>query len=98
MNDETVGIDAAAHPFLHTRSVGFVPGAADSDALENVARHQIDMLVEFDEAPRYWINQDSPKDDLAERLLLQTDPNAVRRSSPVTPCATSTGWCRASSA
>ena len=78
VNDETAGIDAAAHPFLQTRFVDFVPVAADSDALDNVARHQIDMLVEFAEVPRYWINQDSPKGYLAERLLLQTDPNAVR--------------------
>lgn len=79
VSDEDVTIDDSAHPFLQTRFVEFVPVTPDGDALKNVGRHQLDMLIELGEEVRYWINEDSPKGYLAERLLLQTDASAVRQ-------------------
>ena len=64
-------IDSAAHPFLQTRFINFVAYADYDAAMEKVARHQVDLLVELDDTPRYWINPDSPKGYLSEKLLLQ---------------------------
>ena len=76
-------VDEAAHPFLATRFIEFIPGLETADALENVGRHQLDMLVDVRGAPgigaRYWINEDSPKGYLAEKILLQTDPDAEKQ-------------------
>ncbi|MFT5500317.1 MAG: ABC-2 type transport system permease protein, partial [Woeseiaceae bacterium] len=38
-----------------------------------VARHQLDLLVQFDDDPEYWINPDSPRGYFAELVLLQAD-------------------------
>ena len=79
VTDENAPLDDSTHPFLGTRFVEFLPVSAQDDALENVARHQLDMLVEFGDDVRYWINEDSPKGYLAEKLLLQTDTTAVKQ-------------------
>ncbi len=65
-------IDTSSHPFLQTRYVNFVPYDDIDAALQKVARHQVDLLIELDETPRYWINPDSPKGYLTEKLLLQS--------------------------
>lgn len=74
-------LDARLHPFLGTRFVDFVAIApADRDAaVRKVERHQVDLLVDLRAAPRYWVNEDSPKGYLAEKLLLETaNGQAVR--------------------
>jgi len=67
-------LDASLHPFLGTRYVDFVAiGPADLEAtVRKVERHQVDLLVDLRGAPRYWINEDSPKGYLAEKLLLES--------------------------
>ena len=73
---ESATIDTAAHPFLESRYIEFVP-VADRDAgFRRVARHQLDLLVEFDDRPRYWINPDSPKGYFVEFALVQADAAA----------------------
>ena len=37
------------------------------------ARHQLDLLIEFGERPRYWVNPDSAKGRFAELALLQSE-------------------------
>jgi len=59
-------LDAALHPFLGTRYV-------------DVERHQVDLLLDLRGAPRYWINEDSPKGYLAERLLVASDGESAMR-------------------
>jgi ABC-type multidrug transport system permease subunit len=81
-------LDAALHPFLTTRYVDFVP--IEPSALEatvrKVERHQVDLLLDLRAAPRYWVNQDSPKGYLAEKLLLESAAGGVSRE-PVSGAA-----------
>ena len=66
-------IDTSQHSFLDMRYVRFVPTQDKDDALRKVSRHQLDLLVEFDDAPRYWVNPDSAKGHFVEMALLQSD-------------------------
>jgi ABC-type multidrug transport system permease subunit len=80
-------LDASLHPFLDTRHVDFYRVAESGlpEAVRKVERHQADLLVDLRAAPRYWVNADSPKGYLAEKLLLQAAPAAQRQ--PVTGAA-----------
>ncbi len=74
-------VDAGLHPFLATRFVDFVsiePGALPA-TVRKVERHQVDLLVDLRAAPRYWVNEDSPKGYLAEKLLLESAAGAATR-------------------
>ena len=64
------------HPFLSMRYIRFVPTSDKDDALRKLSRHQLDLLVEFDDAPRYWVNPDSAKGHFVELALLQSNSNA----------------------
>ena len=81
-------LDAGLHPFLGTRHVDFVRiGADDLEAtIRKVERHQVDLLVDQRAAPRYWVNEDSPKGYLAEKLLLESAGGRAARQ-PVTGAA-----------
>jgi ABC-type multidrug transport system permease subunit len=57
-------------PLLDLRHLRFVPFADEAEALAKVERHQIDLLLDLRGAPGYWINVNSAKGYLAERLLL----------------------------
>lgn len=62
---------AELHPFFATPHVQFYREADVEAAKRKVARHRVDLLMAFDGAtPRYWINPESPKGELAEKLLL----------------------------
>lgn len=65
-------IVAEQHPFLSLRYIRFVPTNDKQDALRKVARHQLDLLVEFGDMPRYWVNPESSKGQFAELALLQS--------------------------
>lgn len=73
---ETEMLNTALHPFLETRFIKFVVANDQNEAFRKIERHQLDLLVQFDESSRYWINPDSPKGYFAERLLLQADTAA----------------------
>ncbi len=66
-------LDTDQHPFLDTRFINFVAISDEAEAFRKVERHQLDLLVSFDDQSRYWINPDSPKGYFAERLLLQAN-------------------------
>jgi ABC-type multidrug transport system permease subunit len=66
-------IDSGAHPFLETRFVDFVVIEDEETGFSRVARHQLDLLVEFDRQPQYWVNPDSRKGYFAELALLEAD-------------------------
>lgn len=74
-------LDAGLHPFLGTRFVDF--HAVDAPSLEAairaVERHQTALLLDLRGAPRYWVNADSPKGYLAEKLLLESARGALRQ-------------------
>ncbi len=65
-------INQDVHPFLKTKFIHFVAYQDFDLATLKVSRHQIDLLVEFGETPRYWINPESPKGYFAELALLQS--------------------------
>lgn len=70
-------IAEAQHPFLETRYIRFVPTSDKENALRKISRHQLDLLVEFGDAPRYWVNPESAKGYFVELALLQSDDAAV---------------------
>ncbi|MGH8244287.1 MAG: ABC transporter permease, partial [Steroidobacteraceae bacterium] len=81
-------LDAGLHPFLGTRYVDFVRIDARglAAAIRKVERHQVDLLLDLRAAPRYWINEDSPKGYLAEKLLLESAAGRAARE-PVSGAA-----------
>lgn len=60
-----------AHPFLATPHVQFYAETDVDTAVRKVARHRVDLLLDLRATPpRYWVNAESAKGALAERLLL----------------------------
>jgi ABC-2 type transport system permease protein len=78
-------IDKQAHPFLRERYVEFVPITDQATGLRKVTHQQIDLLLDLHGTPRYWVNTDSPKGYIAEKLLLASAAGAQRE--PVTGVA-----------
>jgi ABC-type multidrug transport system permease subunit len=78
-------IDNPAQPFLGERYVEFVPINDQATGLRKVTHQQIDLLLDLHGAPRYWVNTDSPKGYIAEKLLLASAAGAQRE--PVTGAA-----------
>ena len=78
-------INREAHPFLETKFMHFVPYEDFDLAMLKVSRHQLDLLVEFGDTPRYWINPESPKGYFAEIALLQStssgEPNIAKQEA-----------------
>ena len=64
-------IDLNEHPFLHTEFVNFVAFQDVELAMKKVARHQLDLVIEFGDTTKYWINPESPQGYFAEIILLQ---------------------------
>jgi ABC-type multidrug transport system permease subunit len=74
------GVDSRLHPFLGMRHVRFFPVSELDAAIEQVNRHQLDMLLDLDSDPgRYWINDLSGKGYILERLLLASDGPVLGR-------------------
>ena len=72
-------VDRQSHPFLGERYVDFIALPDQGDALHKLTHQQIDLLVDLHDAPRYWVNTDSPKGYITERLLLAAAPSASRQ-------------------
>jgi ABC-type multidrug transport system permease subunit len=70
-------IDKAEHALLETRYMEFVVVPDKDEGIRKVARHQLDLLVQFDEPASYWVNPDSPSGYYAELALLKTDPQGA---------------------
>ena len=66
-------VDAEDHPFLETDYVDFVTFDSIDVAMPKIARHQIDLLVDFTGSNRYWVNPTSSKGYFVELALLQAD-------------------------
>ena len=64
-------INVDDHPFLATQFIRFVPYDDFDLAMSKVARHQLDLLIEFGDTPKYWVNPESPKGYFAEIALLR---------------------------
>jgi ABC-type multidrug transport system permease subunit len=81
-------LDGQLHPFLDTKHVDFyvVEPAALDQAVRKVERHEADLLLDLRGGTRYWVNTDSPKGYLAEKLLLEAASGDAHRE-PVTGSA-----------
>jgi ABC-type multidrug transport system permease subunit len=75
-------IDPTAHPFLQTRFVDFYAVSDLDDAKAKLARHQMDMLIDFAVQPaQYWINDSAPKGYILERLIASDDSSDFDRGT-----------------
>jgi len=72
-------LDREAHPFLHERYVDFVALPQEAVALRKLTHQQVDLLVDLHAPVRYWVNTDSPKGYIVEKLLLADVPGAARQ-------------------
>ena len=70
---ESEGQTLDQHPFLETDYIDFVIYTDIETAMRRIERHQLDLLVEFGDTPRYWVNPESPKGYFAEIALLHAD-------------------------
>jgi ABC-type multidrug transport system permease subunit len=74
---------AARSGLLALRYVEFVPYADPGPAIAKVERHRLDLLVDLRVSPIvYWVNLESPRGYLAERLLLGSGPAAPDPAGP----------------
>ncbi|MBD3420853.1 MAG: ABC transporter permease, partial [Chitinivibrionales bacterium] len=71
--------DSAAFPLLATRYLEFIPVDNLDDAISKVSRHQLDILVSRQSVVRYWINEESQKGHLAEKVLLGSYDGALTK-------------------
>ena len=71
-----------ANPLLHERYTQFVSVRDEATGLYRVKHQQIDLLLDLHGPVRYWVNTDSPKGYIVEKLLIAADPGALRE--PVT--------------
>lgn len=77
----------AAHErpaLLDTRHIQVIPQADEEAALTKLRQHQIDLLLDLRDGTRYWVNEESARGHLVERLLWQGDtgpPQGLVRES-----------------
>ena len=74
---DTAQIETARHPFLQSRYIEFVAVTDRDEGFRKVARHQLDMLIDFERDAQYWVNPDSPKGYFVEFALQQSDPSGI---------------------
>lgn len=74
-------VQTSAHPFLATRYAEFfaLPASDREAAVARVGRHRLDMLLDLGAQPRYWINPESPKGYVLERVLIAAGGPPVAR-------------------
>ncbi|HEX23117.1 MAG TPA: ABC transporter permease [Chromatiales bacterium] len=58
--------------FFRTDYIRFIPVSTLAPAITKVERHQLDMLFDLDQH-HYWVNRDSPKGYMLERVLHGSD-------------------------
>lgn len=66
--------------FLNTEHIRFIEAVDRDVAITKVQRHQIDMLLELGDKPRYWVNEHSANGYMLEKLLHESfseAPSAV---------------------
>jgi ABC-type multidrug transport system permease subunit len=72
----------ALHPFLDTPYIHFFKVEHQQRFIRKVARHQVDMLLDLRTAePRYWVNRESAKGYVIERLLRDSQEGPLRRET-----------------
>ena len=72
-------VDRASHPFLRERYLDFIALPDEDAALHKLTHQQIDLLLDLHGTPRYWVNTESAKGYIVEKLLLAAAPSASRQ-------------------
>jgi len=78
---DTEEVERSEHPFLTTEHIRFFAVQNRADAMHKVARHQIDMLLEFGDTQSYWVNPDSPRGYILEKMLLGTSGRSLAKAT-----------------
>jgi ABC-2 type transport system permease protein len=78
-------IDKDSSAFLREQYVEFVATPDEPTALHKLTHQTLDLVVDLGGNARYWVNTDSPKGYIVEKLLLAAIPGAQRQ--PVTGVA-----------
>ena len=74
---------AYTHPFGEETAIGLVEYTDRQEALRRVQFHQLDILLTTHQPPRYWINTESARGRLLEKLLLtQAQTGATQPAQP----------------
>jgi len=76
---DAAGIEAVHHPFFDTHYVRFFKVEDESSAVWRIEHHKFDMLLDLRDHPRYWVNSDSPKGYVLEKLLQAAGGPAPQR-------------------
>lgn len=73
---------AALHPFFGIPHIQFYRETDLAPAIAKVQRHRVDLLIDLRSVPaRYWVNEESPKGDLVEKLLQGAGGTPAERES-----------------
>jgi len=92
---EAAEIDISEHAFFETSYINFVAYSNFDLALRKLSRHQLDLLVEIGERPRYWLNPESAKGYFAEIALLQagsTSKSSIRKQEVIGEAVAYADW------
>ena len=75
-------VSAELHPFLATPHTHFYREPRLEPAIRKVARHRVDLLLDFTTTPpRYWMNPESQKGVILEKLLLASGGTTPEKQS-----------------
>ncbi len=73
---------ADLHPFLASRHIQFIRAQNRTIAVEKVARHRVDLLLDLQSTPaRYWANPESRKSEVVESLLQASRGPEIQKQS-----------------
>jgi ABC-type multidrug transport system permease subunit len=72
-------LHAVAPALQSTQHLQFIPYDDLQAAMNKVKHHQMDMLIDVGNAPKYWINSSSPNGYLLERIVWGTAGNSFER-------------------
>ncbi|MCB1792766.1 MAG: ABC transporter permease [Gammaproteobacteria bacterium] len=61
--------DGTGTPFLQTRHIAFIAQDDADAAMDKLRYHRIDLLIDLAQPQRYWINEQSARGYVVERLL-----------------------------
>jgi ABC-type multidrug transport system permease subunit len=71
-------LERQADAFLHERYVQFVPEPDLATGMGKLTHQQVDLLMDMRTPVHYWVNTDSPKGYIVEKLLVAAHPDAQR--------------------
>ena len=74
----TAQLDKQADSFLRERYVEFIAESDTASGLQKLTHQQIDLLADLRRPMHYWVNTDSPKGYIVEKLLRAEHPDAQR--------------------